>query len=125
MNKNLGVSQWPMKKVFLYPKRIVIFSDRERITTFIKNNGDRHHPNPLSGYLTALMAYCALTGESAVGQPYDFVEKVMPTKLFVAKHYKECGDTNYPQILASKQEMRRLQKMVDKVLKKTKKQQKQ
>lgn len=94
-------------------------------TTFIKNNGDRHHPNPLSGYLTALMAYCALTDESAVGQPYDFVEKVMPTKLFVAKHYKECGDTNYPQILASKQEMRRLQKMVDKVLKKTKKQQKQ
>ena len=33
---------------------------------------DGFHPNMLAGYITTLMAYCAVTGESAVGQTYDF-----------------------------------------------------
>ena len=38
--------------------------------TFIVKDG--YHPNMLSGYIASLMAYCTVTGESAVGQPYDF-----------------------------------------------------
>jgi len=44
-------------------------------TFMVCKNGDRHHPNILTGYLYALMTYCAITGETAVGQPYDFCYK--------------------------------------------------
>ncbi len=34
-----------------------------------KSESDGYHPNQLSGYITTLMTYCAITGKSPVGQP--------------------------------------------------------
>ena len=87
-------------------------------TDFIKNKGDNYHPNPLSGYLTALAAYCAVTGKSAVGQRYDFVEQLIPAERFVQRHYRTAADTSYPQIIGSRKDMKVLQKLVDKTLRK-------
>ena len=36
---------------------------------------DNQHPNYLTGYIEALMTYCALTGNSAVGADYSFVSR--------------------------------------------------
>ncbi len=85
-------------------------------TTFIKNKGDNHHPNPLAGYVTALMAYCAVTGKNAVGQEYGFVNQLLPAEKFVSEHYKTPADTNYPQILESAKEMKGLQRIVERTL---------
>ena len=87
-------------------------------TDFIKNKGDNYHPNPLSGYLTALAAYCAVTEKSAVGQRYDFVEQLIPAERFVQRHYRTAADTSYPQIIGSRKDMKVLQKLVDKTLRK-------
>lgn len=42
--------------------------------TFVKNKSytDGFHPNQLTGYITAQMVFCAITGKSAVGQDYSF-----------------------------------------------------
>ncbi len=101
--------------------------------TFIKNNsgttngsgvvgagssGDAHHPNPLSGYLTALMAYTAVTGRSAVGQPYAFcddssIHKYFDLDSFEAAHYNGSKTTNFTRVFASPSDMRGLQRLVD------------
>ncbi|MBR5218263.1 MAG: hypothetical protein IKV89_00890, partial [Clostridia bacterium] len=47
------------------------FTQEYTNTTFV-NTKDNYHPNLLAGYLTTLFTYCAITGESAEGQPYGF-----------------------------------------------------
>lgn len=37
-----------------------------------QSKADGFHPNMLSGYITALMTYCTITGKSAVGMDYSF-----------------------------------------------------
>ncbi len=87
---------------------------------------DGYHPNQLAGYITTLMTYCAITGESAVGQTYDFWNdtSLKPVGLkdyffdadaFVAKYYTK-GETNYPAIFASPADMLGLQQLVDRYL---------
>ncbi len=87
---------------------------------------DGYHPNQLAGYITTLMTYCAITGESAVGQTYDFWNdtSLKPVGLkdyffdadaFVAKYYTH-GETNYPAIFASEADMLGLQQLVDQYL---------
>lgn len=85
-----------------------------------KEANDGYHPNMLTGYITALMAYCAITGESAVGQPYAFatdtnINPIFNTNTYTFKNY--CYgtgvDTNYAQILQSAEDMKGIQQLID------------
>ncbi|MBR6602948.1 MAG: leucine-rich repeat protein, partial [Clostridia bacterium] len=74
-----------------------------------RSSSDGYHPNQLAGYITSLMTYIAITGESAVGQPYSFVGD---TSVCTASNYYSFDDyvatyytynsatTNYPEIFA-------------------------
>jgi len=90
--------------------------------TFIvhKSAEDGYHPNQLTGYITALATYCAITGESAVGQPYEFWNDTAADGRFdpdgyIATYYTQ-GTTNYPAIFASANDMRGLQELIDQYL---------
>ncbi len=78
---------------------------------------DGFHPSQFSGYLTSLMTYCVITGESAVGQPYDFwnnsnLSLNFDSQKYINKYYTK-ESTNYPEIFASESEMLAIQKLVD------------
>ena len=86
-----------------------------------QSSSDGFHPNPLSGYITALMSYCALTGRSAVGMPYDFVEssiKESNFSAFISKYYGNATSktSNFPSVFASASDMKGLQTLVDEYL---------
>ncbi len=95
--------------------------------TFIirKSAKDGYHPNQLSGYITTLMTYCALTGESAVNQPYDFCNdralrpdgygsKFFDFDGFISTYYIYNNETtNYPDVFASETDMRGIQALID------------
>ena len=66
------------------------------------------------------MTYCAITGESAVGQSYDFwdnksISAFFNPDSFISKYYTK-GDTNYPDIFSSPADMQGLQTLIDKYL---------
>lgn len=88
-------------------------------TTFIKNKGDSHHPNPLAGYITAQMCYSVVTGRQAVGQSYAFCRDrqfggdAYGFDEFISKHYHSAEDTNFVRIFASPAEMAGLQRLMD------------
>ena len=87
--------------------------------TFIVKDG--FHPNMLAGYITTLMAYCAVTGESAVGQTYDFCNNVRVNAKFsfnnyIKSYYSDAIPTNFPDIFASEGDMRGIQELVDRYL---------
>ncbi len=83
---------------------------------------DGYHPSQLSGYITALMTYCAITGESAVGQPYSFCadqseDSVMNFDSYIEKNYAYGEEgTNYPEIFASAADMKGIQTLIDRTL---------
>ena len=80
-------------------------------------NKDGHHENVLCGYLTALTALCAITGEKAEGQPYDFCDNKSLGSRFdleaMKKQYYGDMETNFVEIFRSKDDMKALQKLVD------------
>ncbi|MBQ3501370.1 MAG: hypothetical protein IJA70_08100 [Oscillospiraceae bacterium] len=97
-----------------------------------KEPGDGYHPNPLTGYLFALMTFSAITGLDAVGQPYDFCYKeesgVYPISLWLQLDYfketyyryddKETPDvnerqTNFIEVFNSEADMKGLQSLVN------------
>jgi hypothetical protein len=93
--------------------------------TFIKNKGDTYHPNPLAGYITAQMAYCAVTGRSAVGQMPDvykigndvkYGKSAVGYSKYISKHYKSSSSSNFKTVLKSKEDIAGLQKLMDKYL---------
>ena len=93
--------------------------------TFIKNKGDTHHPNPLAGYITAQMAYCAATGKTAVGQMPNiyaagdsnkYGQSVVGYSAFTSKHYTSSSSSNYKTILKSSKDILGLQKLMNKYL---------
>lgn len=90
--------------------------------SFVHNKSmeDGFHPNQLSGYLVALFVYCAITGESAVGQPYDFwnnkeLHKSFDPVAYMNYGYK-LGTSNYQDIFASPETMEGLQTLVDRYM---------
>ena len=93
--------------------------------TFIvaQNTRDGYHPNQLSGYITSLMTYCAITGRSAIGQSYDFCgnksynsSPIYRTfEEYIGKYYT-VGKTNYDRVFASKNDMRGIQALIDRYL---------
>ena len=89
---------------------------------------DGYHANLLTGYITAMTVYCAITGESAVGQAISYGEKdsilsASAIASFKAKYYKpDSGNTydystNFDQILSSEADMRGIQMLIDRYLK--------
>lgn len=86
--------------------------------TFVisRNADDGHHQNILAGYLTALTIYCAITGDSAVGQPYDFCDdssKGFGVEEFYQQNYTYDTHTNFIDVYRSKSDMKGLQQLVD------------
>ena len=83
--------------------------------TFVHNRAetDGFHPNQLTGYITAQMVYCAITGQSAVGQPYGFWDQ----DPFDAQEYYDyaytCGPSNYREVFASPEDMQGIQQLMD------------
>lgn len=82
---------------------------------------DGFHQNILCGYLTSLMIYCALTGESAVGQPWEFTnDSTLNPKLnweaSKKLHYSYNPETNFIEVLQSEADMRGLQELADQYL---------
>ena len=85
-----------------------------------KSSTDGFHPNQLAGYITALMTYCAITGESAVGKNYDFwndksLNRNFNANTYIQKYYTK-GTTNYPEIFGSAADMQGLQTLIDQYL---------
>ena len=86
-----------------------------------KSEGDGHHQNLLAGYLTAMMTYCAITGDSAVGQPYAFADdpSIHPNfdmDNFKATNYTHEPFTNFVDIYRSEADMLGLQQLADQYL---------
>ena len=82
---------------------------------------DGFHQNILAGYLTSLMVYCAITGESAVGQPWEFTNDSTLNSKFgwekmKAHHYSYNDDTNFIEIFQSEADMHGLQQLADQYL---------
>ena len=83
-----------------------------------QNEKDGHHQNLLAGYLTAMMTYCAITGESAVGQSYDFCDNSalnpkFDLEAFKAEYYTFDPYTNFIEVFQSEPDMKGLQQLVD------------
>ena len=79
---------------------------------------DGYHQNILAGYLTAVMVYSAITGDSAVGQPYDFcddptVDPLFDLEAYKAKKYIYEPYTNFIEVFRSEADMKGLQQLVD------------
>ena len=72
----------------------------------VNQDNDRHHPNFLNGYLTALTVYYAVTGRSIAECPHDFVSTGL-------QYYKNGATSNYPEILASAADMAGLKQLVE------------
>lgn len=83
---------------------------------------DGHHQNMLGGYLTAAMVYSAITGQSAVGLPYDFCDDPAVHPKFDLESYKQLyyvyePYTNFVEVFRSPADMQGLQQLVDVYLK--------
>lgn len=86
-----------------------------------KSVDDGFHENLLAGYITAQMTYCAITGESAVGQDYSFcgnkeIHSSFDFELFKAKQYLFDTHTNFIDIFNSPEDMKGLQQLIDQYL---------
>ncbi len=95
--------------------------------TFVVNQSanDGYHPNQLTGYITTLMTYSIITGESAVGQPYYFCGddsyssdyQYRTFDEFISTYYTYNGaTTNYADVFASVDDMTGIQKLIDKYI---------
>ena len=83
-----------------------------------RTENDGHHQNLLAGYFTALMTYCAITGDSAVGQPYGFADdpSIHPNfdmEKFQKENYVYETFTNFVDIYRSEADMLGLQQLTD------------
>ncbi|MBR7166000.1 MAG: hypothetical protein IKD18_06950 [Clostridia bacterium] len=87
-----------------------------------KSAKDGYHPNMLAGYITTLMTYCAITGESPVGQDYSFctnseINAAFHVPIFVNTLYTyKNATTNFPDVFESPSDMTGLQTLVGKYL---------
>ncbi|MBE6641068.1 MAG: discoidin domain-containing protein [Ruminococcaceae bacterium] len=107
-----GVVARILKGVYTVPDSTLEYTQN----TFIVKDG--YHPNMLSGYLSALAAYCAITGEKAEGQPYDFYGDTKLNSAFNVNSYISSSyllrNTNFDKVFASPQDMKSLQQLLDK-----------
>ena len=87
-----------------------------------QSEADGYHQNLLAGYITALMTWCAITGDSAVGQEYLFTGDPTVNKAFNFTTYKSTyykyGKvvSNFDKALQSETEVLGFQKLIDQYL---------
>ena len=86
------------------------------------DENDGYHQNLLAGYITTVMVYSAITGDSAVGQPYDFcndstIDQRFNFDNFKAKKYAYEPYTNFVEVFESEADMKGLQQLVDQYIK--------
>ena len=86
-----------------------------------KSASDGYHPNLLSGYITSLMTYCAITGNVAYGSDYSFVDNKSSTSALwnFETHYTtyyKVGTSNFREIMYSDTEMKGIQTVIDNYL---------
>ena len=79
---------------------------------------DGYHQNMLTGYITALMTYCAITGEKAEGQTYWFGDDDAKfgnsaIMAYIVEFYKDGSTTNFDKAFASEPDMVGFQKLID------------
>lgn len=90
--------------------------------TFIvsKSATDGYHPNMLTGYITTMMTFSAITGLKVEGQPYDFCDDTTINKNFSFEKYAETyyaySPSNYYDVYKSKSDMKGLQILMDRYL---------
>lgn len=128
MQKNgVLISNWGQLVYDMDKKQITApgMSMKYNKNSFIKNNGDTYHPNPLSGYITAQMTYCLITGKSAVGQMpnlYTIGNKMKYSSgavgydAFISKHYTSANASNFKNVMSSATEMKGIQQLIDKYI---------
>ena len=85
----------------------------EKRTFIVKDN---YHQNALAGYITSLMTYCAITGESPVDQPYKFcydssINKEFDMEQYINDYYVN-GNTNFLDVFKSESDMLGIQKLI-------------
>lgn len=83
---------------------------------------DGYHQNLLAGYITAAMVYCAITGDSAVGLPYDFCDDStlhpdFDLEAYKADKYTYDTGTNFVEVFRSPADMNGLQQLIDQYIK--------
>ena len=82
-----------------------------------QSESDGYHPNLLVGYVTAPMTYCAITGEKAEGQPWQFSNSPVmgenAIESYRTSYYTYNRDTNFDTVLLSEAEMLGFQKLID------------
>ena len=98
--------------------------------SFVVSNSasDGYHPSLLAGYLGTIMTYAKITGETTVGQPYEFIypltSKYLNIDKFITEHYKydnpdtefDESTTNMKEIFYSEADMRGLQILAEQYL---------
>ena len=104
--------------------------DYNKQSFIISTSATSVYPNLLSGYVYVTMVYCAITGETAVGQSYDFVKSYTGTyslATFTKEKYTydntatedvDESETNMTEIFNSDADMRGIQQLCDEYLKK-------
>lgn len=95
----------------------------EAAVTTLDGKGDSHHQNPLAGYITAQMAFSAISGCSSVGQEYEFCwDKTIAPQYdlenFLTCQYNEGQTSNFIEIFNSPDDMKGLQQLMDSYMKK-------
>ena len=103
-----GAAQVPNSK-YTYDKQSFIVSN---------NKEDGYHQNMLAGYLTTLMLYCTITGETAIGQPFKFASNpelnlAFHPMTYRSEHYRYIRETNFDLIIEDEEEMYNLQVLAD------------
>ena len=125
VDADMLVCNWGLMVTDIIQKTVTVPGAQQPYSrpTFVisKDEKDGHHQNMLAGYLTALMAYCAITGDSAVGQPYDFCDDptIHPNfdlDAYQAKYYTYEPYTNFVEVMRSEADMLGLQQLVDRYL---------
>lgn len=81
---------------------------------------DGYHPNMLTGYITTLMTFSAITGLKAEGQPYEFcddssINSAFNFTKFESKYYA-YSPSNFYYVYLSESDMKGLQQLMDQYL---------
>ena len=122
-SENIMVANWgKIWRDILDKKAEVPGATQEyNMNTFVLTN-DGHHQNTLGGYITALSTYRAITGDSAVGQPYEFCSDKTIHKKFDQIEYRKDyyvnheTETNFVEVFNSPSDMNGLQQLVDRYI---------
>ena len=82
--------------------------------TFIMNGSAALRPNPLSGYITAAMAYAGAGNRLQLDTlRYDFCNEVIDFDEYIAANYAEGQTTNFKEVFASPTDMQGILRQVE------------